>query len=267
MTRLSSDNITSINDRIPFLDESYRAATGMSPLEIGHFASETELLPLDIRRRIRVACVPITAGEGIIGDFCETVSVILREFADVDAFVTEAVDVAGLAEAEARRADLVYLADDNMCFCRNLRTGAMSDNGFATGRGFASLLYLSSSPLDTDVLILGSGKVGAGAYHFLARRDVPLKWYDLREASSYGMDPEALDPRWKEKAWDSIIDATTSPSFIEEAHIAQGGTIAAPGIPFGVQDAALGKARLVFHDELETGVMVMFCEGTREGYH
>lgn len=267
MTRLSTDNIASINERIATLEASYRASTGKTLLEIGHYASQTEYLPLSTRKKLKVACVPITAGEGIIGDFSETVARILTAFAEVEAYVTETVDVAGFDEAIRRDADLVFLADDDMCLCRNLRTGVTSDNGFATGRGFASLLLLSSAALEREVLILGSGKVGSSAYHFLAEHKVPLRWYDLKETSLYHMDPAHLCRDWAQQSWQTIVDATTSPLFIEEAQVASGATLACPGIPFGVHEAALHKAQQIFRDELETGVMVMFCEAMRNGTH
>ncbi|MDR2035894.1 MAG: 3-methylornithyl-N6-L-lysine dehydrogenase PylD, partial [Coriobacteriales bacterium] len=243
MCRLLPEHIERINLRLPKLEAHYRSITGMSLLEIAHFAAETYYLPLWVRKRIRVACVPITADEGILSGFSETVALILREFADVDAFVTETADVTGFNEAVHRDADLVYLADDTTCICRNLRTGVMSDNGFATGRGFAALLYLSSCALHQEVLILGSGKVGAAAYHFLAERNVLLKWFDLKENNLYSLDSEHFSKAWEQKAWDSIIDATDAPAFIGAEQVKEGAVIAAPGIPFGLTEAAESKAR------------------------
>jgi len=261
--------MSSINQRLPQLEEAYRAITGKSLLEITHFAAGTEYVPLAVRQKASVAVVPITAGEGLIGDFSETVALILREFADVQAFVTEATDVAGLNEAIVRDADLVFMADDDVCLCRNLRTGATSDNGFATGRGFAALLYLSAlhahQPLDSEVLVLGAGKVGAGAYHFFRDRQIAVRWYDLKESTPFDMSSALLAKNWQGQAWKYIIDATTCPTFIDAPQVCAGGTIAAPGIPFGVTQAAVQKAGLVIHDELETGVMSMFCEVTQHG--
>ncbi|MCL2883108.1 MAG: 3-methylornithyl-N6-L-lysine dehydrogenase PylD [Coriobacteriia bacterium] len=258
--------MNSINQRLPLLEEAYRAVTGKSLLEIAHFASGTEYLPLAVRQKTSVAVVPITAGEGLIGDFSETVALILREFADVQAYVTDTTDVAGLNEAIVRDADLVFMADDNVCLFRNLRTGATSDNGFATGRGFAALLYLSAQQaLDSEVLILGAGKVGSGAYHFFRDRHVPIRWYDLKESTPFDMESALLARDWQGQAWKYIIDATTCPTFIDAPQVCAGGTISAPGIPFGITEAAVQKAGLVIHDELETGVMSMFCEVAHNG--
>jgi len=263
---LTTDNIASINQRLPRLQKDYQAITKKSILELGHYASGTAYLPLTVRQKLLVACVPITGGEGIISDFNETVALILREFANVQAFVTDAVDVAGINEAILKDADLVYIADDDVCLCRNLRTGVTSDNGFATGRGFASLLYLSAQEkLDAEVLVLGAGKVGAGAFHFLQARGASLRWYDLKETSAFDMDPTRLAKDWQNQTWKYIIDATTCPTFIDAQHICPGAVIAAPGIPFGVTPAGVQKAGLVIHDELETGIMSMFCEVTQDG--
>jgi len=265
MTRLTTENMDSIYQRFPKLEERYREITGKSMLEIAHYASGTEYVPLEVRKKLTVACVPITAGEGIIKDFSEAVALILKEFADVNAYVTDETDVTGLNEAIVKNADMVFLADDTVCLCRNLRTGTTSDNGFATGRGFASLLYLNAHErIDEEVLVLGAGKVGSSAYHFFQSRGVPIRWYDLKESTPYDMDPKLQARSWKDQSWKYIIDATTCPTFIDAEHISPGGVVSAPGIPFGLTDAAQNKAGLVIHDELETGIMVMFCEGTKE---
>lgn len=234
---------------------------------MAHFASATEYVSLTERKNTKVACIPITSGDGIIGDFCETCALILREFADVDAFVTEMTDVAGLNEAILKKADMVFMADDNACLCRNLNTGATSDNGYATGRGFASLLYLGAGEkIDDEVLILGAGKVGASAWHFLAERGVALRWYDLlEEKNAHGMDPGLLEKTWSRRDWRFIVDATTAPALIDACHVRPGAQISAPGIPFGLTEAALQKSEMVFRDELPTGIMVMFCEGMKNG--
>lgn len=265
MTRLSDEHIDIINQRLPRLAEHYLSITGRSLLEAAHYASGTPYLPLEVRKKLSVAVVPITSGEGIITDFSETVALVLREFADVETFVTDTTDVAGFNESIVRCADMVFMADDDVCLCRNLKTGATSDNGFATGRGFAAHMYLSAHErVDKEVLILGAGKVGSSAYHFLKARGVPLKWYDLKESTPFDMDPALLERAWEQKAWNYIIDATTCPAFIDADQISPGATISAPGIPFGVTEAGLQKAGLVIRDELETGIMVMFCEGTRQ---
>ncbi|MCL2528986.1 MAG: 3-methylornithyl-N6-L-lysine dehydrogenase PylD [Coriobacteriia bacterium] len=264
MTRLSSDHINLINQRLPKLEEHYQSITGKSVLEIAHFASGTDFLPLEQRSKLTVASIPISCGDGIIGDFSETVALVLKEFAGVNTFVTECTDVAGFNEALVKKADMVFMADDKVCLCLNLRTGAHSDNGFATGRGFAALLYLSAHEnITEEVLVLGAGKVGAGAYHFLQAKHVPVRWYDLKESSPHGLDAQLLAGDWKKREWNYIIDATTSPSFIGADQIKAGGIISAPGIPFGVSNAAYKKAGLVIRDELETGIMSMFCEASK----
>ncbi|HBT95506.1 MAG TPA: 3-methylornithyl-N6-L-lysine dehydrogenase PylD [Coriobacteriia bacterium] len=267
MTRLSDEHIVSINRRLPLLEQRYLRITGKNMLDIARYAAGTEYLPLRQRKTLSVACVPITAGEGLIGHFCETVAGILEAFADVKAYVTEATDVRGFNEAIVRDADLVFMADDDMCLCRNLRTGATSDNGYATGRAFASLLYLAmKEKITEDVLILGAGKVGVGAYSFLRKKGLDaLHWFDICRQTAFSgpLDSERYAVDWQNREWRYLIDATTCPTFIDSDQVRADAVLAAPGIPFGLTEGAVEKAELVIHDELETGIMVMFCEAMR----
>ncbi len=267
MTRLSDEHIISINQRLPLLEQNYQRITGKTMLEIAQYAAHANYLPLQVRQQLTVACVPITAGEGLIGRFCETVVAILEAFADVNAYVTESTDVCGFNEAIVRDADLVFMADDDMCLCRNLRTGATSDNGYATGRAFAALLYLAmNKQITEDVLILGAGKVGVGAYGFLREKGLDaVLWFDLcrQTAFSEPLDVSRYATSWQSREWKHLVDATTCPTFIDSEHVRSDAVLAAPGIPFGLTNAAKEKAELVIHDELETGIMVMFCEAMR----
>lgn len=266
MTRLTHENIESVKKRIPALEDRCRQATGKSLVEIACSALDIPALSLSECKEVRVACVPITAGKGLITDFSQTLATILAELVGAETFVPEAADVAGIHEAIFKKADMIFMADDEVFLCRNLNTGAWSDNGFATGRVFASLLLSATASLPhTDVLVLGAGKVGRAAYRFLERKGARPFWYDSDKGTHTRLDAATCATEWAEKSWDAILDASTSPCFIDAGHIKQGGVVAAPGVPFGFTEAAVEKAGLVFWDELETGVVTMFAEAMKYG--
>lgn len=260
MTLLNESNLASITARIPVLEERYRRLTGKSPLEIGCYASGTTLPSAASLGALKVASVPVTAGGGLIGNFADIVAAIVREFAGVQAWTAERPDTSGFYDAIEAGADIVFMADDDTFMAYNTRTRVQSHNSDATGRAFAALLELASGGIDDDVLVLGAGKVGVGACRFLKERGASVKWYDPLLDAPLGMDMECRCPEWSKRAWKYIIDASWAAQFIGSEHLVDGAVIAAPGIPFGLTQAAADKAKLVIHDELESGVVTMLCE-------
>lgn len=260
MTLLNESNLRSITVRIPILNSRYQRITGKTVYEIGCHAAGVEPMPMSERRSLKVASVPVTAGGGLIGNFAEVVAIILQRFTDVEAFVTQGTDVTGFQEAILAGADIIFTADDVTCLAYNVHTGKQSDNSLATGRAFAALLELASGMIDDEVLVLGMGKVGIGAYRFLTEKGIPVKWYDPKPNISNDIDREMIEPRWKDACWKYIIDATYTPCFIDAENVSADSVVAAPGIPFGLTSEAVDKSRLIIHDELETGIVTMICE-------
>ena len=110
-----------------------------------------------------IAVLPMTCGSGIIKGFSETVAGILK-FLGMRTFVPSSSDAKGFAEALENKAEIIFMADDDQFIAAHLKTGLISDNSRATGRGYIGALdYLTAGLKDRDVLILGAGPVGCSA--------------------------------------------------------------------------------------------------------
>jgi pyrrolysine biosynthesis protein PylD len=213
---------------------------------------------------VKVAIVPITSGLGVISGFSKTVCDILKH-CQVEATVTEKTDVAGIQEAYQGNADIIFMADDDVCGAFSLGGKVSSDNGYATGASFAAALELKMDQVaGEEVLILGAGPVGiAAAEYFSAKGAIPVIC-DIIEEKSLRASGKIKHAR-VEKSLDNmylyryILDATTSGDFIKERDITAHTIISAPGMPLGISEEIRDKVFL-FHNPLELGIMTMFFD-------
>ncbi len=261
MTLLTVKDLIETRRSLSELEEKCLAATGLTPCELGFRAFGLAPVEISLRDKTKVACIPVTVGNGILGDFCYIVAEIVEQLADVQATVTSSTDITGLEEAIWSDADILFLADDDTFVAYNTKTNVLSDNSIATGRIFATVLDCAADSQDAEeVLVLGAGKVGLGAYSYLSGKGRSIRWFDAKLQTVAGFDPALRCENWKNRSWKYLVDATTASAFIESAHLAENSVVAAPGIPFGLNDEAVGCARLVFHDNLAMGVVAMLCQ-------
>jgi 3-methylornithyl-N6-L-lysine dehydrogenase len=102
----------------------------------------------------------VTAGQGVITDFSETVCAVLK-FLGFKAWVTDQPDTRGLASAFEKKADAVMMADDYKFVGINLHTREVVNNSEATSRVFVAALDLMAGGIkDHTVLVMGCGPVG-----------------------------------------------------------------------------------------------------------
>ncbi|WP_373483363.1 3-methylornithyl-N6-L-lysine dehydrogenase PylD [Acetobacterium sp.] len=257
MTRLVKKDIAAMDKNLNHLDRLLEAVTGKSLLEIGAFAMG-KALPLI---PTRIAVVPITTGLGIIQGFSETVTAILV-YLGADAFTTEKTDVRGLQEAFSRGAEVVFMADDQTFSAFHFKNGSWSDNGDATGRGFAAALYLAAkAQAQMEVLVLGAGAVGQAAIEFLLEKNISvvLGEIDQDKARACGEKYQNIKVAadWTAGRYHYIVEATPIADLIKTKNITDQSIIAAPGVPFGVAPAAAKKADQIIHNLLELGVATM----------
>ena len=260
MTLLTEKDLEESTRALSRLESFCSSACGMTPYELGCRAFGLSPVPLSDRQALRVACIPITAGIGILGDFCHIVAAAIGQLCGASAFVTQGCDVTGFEEALEGGADIVFMADDDTFVAYQVKSGRFSDNSCATGRMFAALLDCASGGIDGDVLILGVGKVGAGACRYLSEQGISAKWFDVKEAAPACFDAARKDPEWGKRSWPYLIDATTAAGIIDVQHVTSESIVSAPGVPFGVTPGAQKTARLVIHDNLALGVVAMFCQ-------
>lgn len=271
MTRLEAEQIRMIPAGLQGYDNELKLKTGSSLKQLAALAvgiNPAKWHPEDYR----VAVIPFTTGLGVIESFSEAVCAIAGHLG-FRSSITVSADAGGLAEAFAKRADVIIMADDNVYVAVNLDSRRVSDNAEATARGYTAALERMAGGLKSrEVLLIGAGKVGQKAAEALLEAKAKLIIFDLDKNAETMLAAE-MSKKFHasiqcgmtlEKAFERfplIFDASPGLGFIGAGQVS-GDTIAvAPGIPLGFQAAALKKLgpRLI-HDPLQIGTAVMLYQ-------
>lgn len=269
MTRLTKNDLSGLEQMLKRYDIGLANRTGLSLRAIACAAAgiqEDRFLQAAGSNSVYV--VPVTAGEGIISGFAQSVGSII-EYLGFPANVSCGQDVSGFAEAVDGGASIVFMADDQKFIAANLATGCVIDNAAATARGYVAALNAMGKGLKgCDVLVIGAGRVGTVAIAFLKQLGANISLFEL--------NPKRLQ-RWKHTGinieknlfkvlpqFKYIIDASPEPEFIDLAHLHPDAAIAAPGIPLGLTGEAyrVFKERVI-HDPLQIGVAAMLSMAVR----
>ncbi len=283
MTRLKTSDICHISSRLEAYNQLLLAGTGRTLLGIACHACGVD--EKKIKNRINsfvIHVVPITTGQGIISNFSETVTAILR-FLGFNAMVSDTPDIAGVAKSFESQADAIMMADDQRFVGINLNNRLVVDNSEATGRVFASALDLMAKGIQNDkVLVLGCGPVGEAAAHRLLSFGAGLGLYDIDLSTAHSLKEKLSRGRGIEpdietgietnridivvetsivravSAYEYILEATPSADSIPHELISAHLHVAAPGVPLGIskRGCQMLKDRLI-HDKLELGVAAM----------
>ncbi|MCK5551868.1 MAG: 3-methylornithyl-N6-L-lysine dehydrogenase PylD [Deltaproteobacteria bacterium] len=222
-----------------------------------------------------VAVVPMTCGLGVIEGFADTVRAILRHIG-VEAYSTRGVDVAGLAEAFERKANVIMVADDNRFVAINTKSGRVVDNADATGKGYVSALSQMIDGVKGDrVLVIGCGQVGRASATALVGFGAEVSVYDvdrhrcqdfareLRRSSNgeIRVEEELNGALVRHRR---LIDASPAENIIDEQHVSPDSIVCAPGVPHGLSPGALKRISHRFiHDPLQIGVATMIVDAVR----
>lgn len=261
MTRLVEEDINTLIINLKAYDGTLKQQTGMALVDIAMGAVGRKK-PF---RSLKVAVVPVTSGLGIIDGFSDTVCGILR-YCGIDAYVTQSTDVGGIQEAYRMGAEMIFMADDDVCSAFAVGSNAYSDNGYATGIGFAAALEIAMREKKEakNVLVLGLGPVGRSAAEYLQQNGCDVWVYDTNPnatedflASHPGVK-QLSDSRDKKK-FTYIYDATPVAHVIGKEDVTEKTVIAAPGMPLGVDEDAR-KIATVIHNPLELGILTMYCD-------
>ncbi len=276
MTRLTTNDIQHIAAQLADYDMELIKKTGYSLRGIacraaGVQESEFEKMSADLLAGI----VPLTFGRGIIGGFCDTVASIVAHIGCAT-LVTQFADVAGLAEAFEKKADIIMLADDDRFVAIHPQSRQLADNAAATGRGFATGLSLMGGGLEKkNVLVIGCGPVGSAATQALVKLGSDVSIYDINLSRSDDLANrirQLLDTKINivkklEQALTDhqfIVDATPAADIIPAEYITPDTYISAPGVPLGLNQEARSKVfdRLL-HDPLQIGVATMTVDAMK----
>ncbi|WP_407309012.1 3-methylornithyl-N6-L-lysine dehydrogenase PylD [Desulfosporosinus sp. SB140] len=274
MTRLKEDDIDEISATLSKYDQELLSKTGYKLSELAAYAVGGDLNQAN-HESLQIAVIPLTCGQGIIGGFADSVASIINHLG-FSAWVTKLPDAGGVAEAVQNGADVLFMADDQRFVAINLHTRVVSENGAATGRGYAAGLERMNHGLKgEEVLILGAGPVGTSAAFSLAQYGAKISIYEPDLAAG-----RTLMERFRESGHSLslesdlnlalqhhhlIVDACPADNIILQYHLREDTMIAAPGIPLGIELTGIKQIspRLI-HDPLQIGVAVMMFEAISE---
>ncbi|MDR2944772.1 MAG: 3-methylornithyl-N6-L-lysine dehydrogenase PylD [Methanosarcinales archaeon] len=202
-----------------------------------------------------IAIVPVTAGNGIIGSFSESLLFTVKHFG-MNGFITENTDVAGYYEAVTAGADIVLMADDLAYIAHNLRNGKIAHNQVCTGRIYAEILCHAADFADGDIdndnidndenalLVIGLGKVGTPALETFLNEKQNIYVFDV---DSKRVDEIVLhypvkkyDPK-DGKTFSRIFEATPCADTISESVLRENSVVSTPGIPCGISGELIEK--------------------------
>lgn len=271
MTRLTTKDITPIEQSLAACDRQLIAATGKSLLGIAcHCLGKDEDTVREQATGFCIQVVSVTSGLGVISGFSQTVCSILSHLGFA-ASVADKTDVSGLASAYESRIDAVMMADDHRFVGINLGTKAVADNTFLTGQVYASALALMAGGIeDKSVLVMGCGPVGESAAGKLLFLGADLVLYDINPDTGTALQAR-LQSAWASRkirvATDVtkaladtclVVEATPFARTIPDEAIREQMMVAAPGVPLGISDRGIQRIlpRLI-HDKLELGTAAM----------
>ena len=270
MTRLKQDDVVNIATTLEAYNAELVRMTGCSLREIAAHAVGKKSSE-DYTQKAKIAVIPMTCGQGIINGFVESVVSIIS-YLGFDTVITKSSDAGGVAEATQNGSEILFMADDERFVAINMRTGKVSDNGDATGKGYVATLMLMCKGLVREkVLVIGAGPVGTGAALALLRFGAEVSVYDLDLSASQKLSGVLIKQGCVvniETDLDSalsrhciLVDACPGEEFIMLRHISEDTRIAAPGIPLGVQEAGVAKlSNRLIHDPLQIGVATMLFD-------
>ncbi|MDV0445441.1 hypothetical protein MmiAt1_10190 [Methanimicrococcus sp. At1] len=195
----------------------------------------------------KIAIIPITAGNGIIGSFSESLLFTVKHFG-MDGFITENTDVAGYYEAVMKGADIILMADDLAYIAHNLKNGKIAHNQICTGRIYAEILcHAKDYADDKDVLVIGLGKVGTPAVETFLKEKQNVYVFDVDSkrvdevVSNYPVFKYDPNDSKTPKSFFKIFEATPCADTICEDVLKQNSLVSTPGIPCGISGELIEK--------------------------
>lgn len=270
MTRLKLKDIYDIPIRLNEYDRELIDKTGCTLQGIAcHTFGIPEETFLSMAGSAEVGIVPVASGHGIIEGFTKAVRHIVHHIG-FGTFVTRHTDVAGIAEAVEKNAEVIMMADDQRFVALNIRSSRLVDNAEATGKGFVAGLDLMARGLkQKKVLVIGCGSVGRSAILAALLRGADVSVFDINLQLSYqlakdirkstkniiGVERE-LEPALSH--YHLLVETTNDTGIIDAEFIRPYTYIAAPGMPLGLTPAAVERiSGRLLHDPLQIGVAVM----------
>lgn len=232
MALLTPKDLININKQLQKADSTVQRVTGLDIKGICKALYSTS------PSSEKVGIVPVTSGNGIIGNFSASLHAITQYFG-FESFVTDMPDVSGYYEAVRDGAEIILMADDYTFLAHNLKNGKMANNQPCTGIIYAEIASRYLKAYSKDVLVVGLGKVGfPGAAH-LVQKGFRVYGYDpdenliQRAVSNLGVIP--FNPE-KPKKFSIIFEATPCANTIPESVLSENCVLSTPGIPCAISE-------------------------------
>ncbi len=260
MTRLTPDMISNVPRSLVKRDADLVSDLDMTLKDLAY--RSVGIGPHDlVMEGFVAASVPVSSGKGITGGFSESVCSIL-EHLGMSAFTTRRPDVAGLSDAVAAKADIIFMADDEEFVALNRHAGKAVNNTRSTALGYVTALKKAVGGLNgKDVLLIGAGRVGSCAAELLVRENARVTVFDIdrerAKAHQNKFDGLRACSDLREAMLGSMMIFNASPATIPGEWVREGAVISSPGMPFSFDEAGIDKARTIIHDPLQLGVSVM----------
>lgn len=185
MTRLKTEWITYMLEGMDEYNRNLERKTGYNLTGLmGKTFELDDATIAEARKHYKVAVVPITQGEGIIGSFSESVAAIVRSMG-FTADVMEHTDVDGIYDGVREGYNLFFFADDIRYLALNTEKNICSDNNYATALGFIQVLKAmmekKGTSITSKILQIGHGIVGREAVQILKEMGVDFDIYDKKK--------------------------------------------------------------------------------------
>jgi len=232
MALLTPNDLININKQLQEADSVVKGVTGLDIKGVCQALYGTST------SSEKVGIVPVTSGNGIIGNFSASLHAITQYFG-FDSFVTDMPDVSGYYEAVQNGAEIILMADDHTFLAHNIKNGKMANNQPCTGIIYAEIASRYLKTDSKDVLVMGLGKVGFPGAAQLVQKGFRVYGYDpdarfLKKAvSNLGVIP--FDPE-KPKKFSIIFEATPCANTIPEAVLSENCVLSTPGIPCAISE-------------------------------
>ena len=232
MALLTPDDLININKQLQEADSAVQRVTGLD------IKSVCKALYSTSPGSEKVGIVPVTSGDGIIGNFSASLQAITQYFG-FDGFVTDMPDVSGYYEAIQNGAEIILMADDHTFLAYNLKNGKIANNQPCTGIIYAEIASRYLKADSKDVLVVGLGKVGFPGTAHLVQKGFRVYGYDADEAllnravSNLGVIPLDLE---NPKKFSIILEATPCANTIPETVLSENCVLSTPGIPCAISE-------------------------------
>ena len=263
MTRLISEWVSPMLSGMEAYNRKLKEITGCDLCGlVGDIFGADEATFTSLQRQINVGIVPITQGEGIIGDFSEAIASIIASMG-FRALVTEHTDVDGIYEACRRGCDLLFFADDDRYLALNIADKRYADNNYCTALGYISVLEhmmrrRGNDITDEKILVIGYGIVGKEAVDILKETPFSFCVYDKDKQALEGADFELLHGKDEICRYEYILDFTNEGEWLMLNDICGDVLYASPGVPCSLDENTKKTiAKNAVYDNLEIGTAVM----------